>query len=161
LRRRKLGIKADAFFAVKTWTRAEDAMLGTMFDRLVAERLGRSSKSVYKRRKKLGIKGIDAAWNNRAWTAAEDRLLGTVSDSHVAKRLGIGIMSVFRRLRRLGITASQPKQLVAKSVPAHGASLLDHTLGIKPVSDMSHAEYLKAVRLLRGGLNEKPKRHRK
>lgn len=43
----------------RTWSTEEDALLGTNTDRIIAERLGRSSVSVSNRRKKLGIKRPD------------------------------------------------------------------------------------------------------
>jgi hypothetical protein len=39
----------------RPWTQAEDALLGTDFDRVIAAKLGRVTTAVTYRRKKLGI----------------------------------------------------------------------------------------------------------
>jgi len=43
------------------WTKALDALLGTMPDHKVAQRIGVTPLSVFKRRKKLGIRAVNRA----------------------------------------------------------------------------------------------------
>jgi hypothetical protein len=88
------------------WKPDEDALLGTMKDREVAERIGRSEAAVSERRYVLDV----AALTKRAprgkpiaWTPAKDRLLGTMSDVDLACRLRCSPMTVFYRRRRLKI----------------------------------------------------------
>jgi hypothetical protein len=90
------------------WTSEEDALLGTMKDRDVAARIGRSESAVSERRYVLGV----AAFTKRAprgkpitWTPAKDRLLGTMSDANLARKLQCSPMTVFYRRRRLKIPA--------------------------------------------------------
>lgn len=88
------------------WTAAEDVLLGTMKDRDVAARTGRSEAGVSERRYELGMppftrratRGIPIAW-----TEAKDQLLGTVSDVALARRLRCSPMTVFYRRRRLNV----------------------------------------------------------
>jgi hypothetical protein len=90
--------------AGEPWTAEEDALLGTMKDRDVAARIGRSESAVSERRYALDV----AAFTERAppgkpiWTPAKDRLLGTMSDVDLARRLHCSPMAVFHRRRKLG-----------------------------------------------------------
>jgi len=90
------------------WTPEDDAVLGTMKDRDVGERIGRSESAVSDRRYVLGV----AAFTKRAprgksatWTPAKDRLLGTMADGDLARELRCSPMAVFYRRKRLKIPA--------------------------------------------------------
>jgi hypothetical protein len=69
------------------WTADENTLLGTMKDREVAEKTGRTELAVSSRRYILGV----PAFTKRApqgepftWTPAKDRLLGTMPDGKLA-----------------------------------------------------------------------------
>jgi len=90
------------------WTAEEDALLGTVKDRDVGERIGRSESAVSDRRYVLGV----AAFTKRkrrgkpiSWTPATDRLLGTMPDGDLARKLRCSPMAVFYRRKRLKIPA--------------------------------------------------------
>ena len=90
------------------WTPAEDALLGTMNDKDVAARIGRSEPAVSDSRYVLGV----AAFTRPAprgkqvtWTPAKDLLLGTMPDSNSARKLRCSPMVVFYRRKRLEIPA--------------------------------------------------------
>jgi hypothetical protein len=94
--------------AGESWTAEEDALLGTMTDRNVSDRTGRSESAVSERRYALCV----AAFTKRAprgkpitWTPVKDRLLGTISDVDLARRLRCSAMAVFYRRKRLKIAA--------------------------------------------------------
>jgi hypothetical protein len=88
----------------RPWQPAEDALLGKLIDKKVAQRTGRSVHSVARRRRELGIPALGARTpqTQRPWTAEEDDLLGTVTDKDLALRLGCLTKEVFWRRRRLG-----------------------------------------------------------
>ena len=90
------------------WTPDEDALVGTMKDRDVGERIGRSESAVSDRRYVLGV----AAFTKRkrrgkpiTWTPAKERLLGTMPDGELARKLRCSPMAVFYRRKRLKIPA--------------------------------------------------------
>ena len=88
------------------WTPEEDALLGTMRDRDVADRIGRSEGAVADRRYVLDVSPFvkrKPRGQMVTWTLAKDRLLGTVSDSALARRLRCSPVIVFKRRRRLRI----------------------------------------------------------
>ena len=89
------------------WTDAETALLGTAFDRVIAKKLGRTSKAVERKRHDLGI----APFHNhqRVWTKRELALLGKLSDAKVARRLGICRRAVLMQRKRLGIACANPR----------------------------------------------------
>ena len=78
----------------------EDKLMGTMPDRELALRLGRTHKAVEARRIHLGIPKFDPRIHK--WTAEEDALLGVEADGQIASRLGLSISAVAHRRRRLG-----------------------------------------------------------
>lgn len=88
------------------WTQAMDALLGTMLDQDLAEKLGCTAAAVRNRRRLLEIPGcrnpISAA-NKVEWTPAMDALLGTITDTDLAKLMGCSKSSVLTRRRQLGI----------------------------------------------------------
>ena len=88
------------------WKAEEDALLGTMKDADVGERIGRSESAVSDRRYTLNV----AAFIKRAprgtpvdWTPAKEQLLGTMSDTDLARKFGCSGMAVFYRRKRLKI----------------------------------------------------------
>jgi hypothetical protein len=92
------------------WTGAEDALLGTMRDKDVAAKIGRSAAAVADRRYVLCI----PAFTKRAargkpvkWTVARLKMLGAMTDAELAARLGCTIEVVRNQRRRLGIVASK------------------------------------------------------
>src|SRR5437867_12968044 len=101
---KRLGTRPPA--AGVPWTADEEALLGTMKDREVAERTGRTESAVSSRRYVFNV----AAFTNRKargkpvkWTPTKERLLGTMPDTVLARRLDCSPMSVFNRRRRLKI----------------------------------------------------------
>jgi hypothetical protein len=74
-KRRRLGIPG----VVDRWNSEELALLGTMKDREVAERLGRTTAAVRRKRGMVGIASSVARWR-----ADEIALLGTDADKVVA-----------------------------------------------------------------------------
>jgi hypothetical protein len=88
------------------WTPEEDALLGTMPDKDVAERIGRTPTAVHAHRSDLGIPSFFMRKPPRKpprWTPEKDALLGTMPDSVLARKLRCSPMSVFYRRRRLKI----------------------------------------------------------
>jgi DNA-binding CsgD family transcriptional regulator len=84
--------------APKPWRAEDDALLGTVSDQEIAQRLGRSATSVKARRTRLGI-----ASNRHWWTPGQDVLLGKFPDEELARRLGRSLEAVRARRERLGI----------------------------------------------------------
>jgi hypothetical protein len=62
-------------------TADEDRLLGTMTDRNVAQRLGRSRQAVAERRRKLRIPPFQP--HRRPWSRLEEELLGTMPDARL------------------------------------------------------------------------------
>lgn len=64
------------------WTEGELALLGTMPDKEVAARIGRSVGAVHDHRRKLGVPSFFPRTVRRVtvWTGAMDKLLGTMPD---------------------------------------------------------------------------------
>ena len=83
------------------WSEREERLLGTMTDRAVAERIGRTRKAVETRRLERGIAPVRA--RARRWTKREERLLGRMTDGAVARRLGVARRTAWMRRRKLGI----------------------------------------------------------
>lgn len=86
------------------WSEEEDALLGTMPDKPLAKKLGRSVEAVCARRheKRISLR--------RKWRPDEERRLGTLPDAQVAKLLQRDQASVTERRRRLGIPSFEEKQ---------------------------------------------------
>ena len=88
------------------WTVEEEALLGTMPDKEVAARIGRSITAVHDHRRKLGIPSFYKRKPRRepsVWTPKKDALLGTMPDSDLARKVRCSPLSVFYRRRKLGI----------------------------------------------------------
>jgi hypothetical protein len=66
------------------WTADEDRLLGTMTDRDLAQRLGRSRGTIIKRRRKLRLAPFHP--HTGLWSQAEEDLLGTMPDRRLACR---------------------------------------------------------------------------
>jgi len=91
------------------WTPASDALLGTMVDQDIAEKLGCTVAAIRNRRHLLEIprcRNTISAANKVEWTPALDALLGTIPDSDLAKMMGCSRASVYTRRRQLGIPRS-------------------------------------------------------
>src|SRR5207249_5735360 len=86
------------------WTKAEDALLGTMPDRRLAKKLGRSFKAVRARRHAKRISFY------RKWLPKEDKVLGTRTDLEVAKRIRRTPGVVADRRRALGIACFEARR---------------------------------------------------
>ena len=80
--------------------------MGTMADRLLAEKLGVSLPAVISRRSQRGIIGANP---RRAWTASEETLLGTMPDSQLAGKLSRTELGVAIRRRELQIPVLRRK----------------------------------------------------
>lgn len=87
------------------WTAESSALLGTMPDRHLAQRLGITPVMVAYQRKQLGIKQYAAP---STWAAENDQLLGTKTDAVLAKELGVAKHTVLNRRRELKIPAFGP-----------------------------------------------------
>jgi hypothetical protein len=86
------------------WTKAQDALLGTMSDQRLARRLGRSPAAVKGRR---NLKRISL---RRKWKSADDKLLGAKPDNDIARLTGFKTSSVAERRRKLGIPSLEARQ---------------------------------------------------
>ena len=87
------------------WTREHAALLGTMPDRHLAQRLGITPVMVAYQRKRLGIKKFAPP---SAWSDQHDHLLGTKTDAALAQELGVQKHLVLKRRRALKIPAFGP-----------------------------------------------------
>ena len=87
------------------WTREHAALLGTMPDRHLAQRLGITPVMVAYQRKRLGIKKFAPP---SAWSDQHDHLLGTKTDAALAQELGVPKHLVLKRRRALKIPAFGP-----------------------------------------------------
>ena len=87
------------------WTAESSALLGTMPDRHIAQKLGITPVMVAYQRKRLGIKQYAAP---STWAAENDHLLGTKTDAALAKELGVPKHVVLKRRRALKIPAFGP-----------------------------------------------------
>lgn len=87
------------------WTAESAALLGTMPDRHIAQKLGITPVMVAYQRKRLGIKQYAAP---STWAAENDHLLGTKTDAVLAKELGVPKHVVLKRRCALKIPAFGP-----------------------------------------------------
>ena len=87
------------------WTAESSALLGTMPDRHIAQKLGITPVMVAYQRKRLGIKQYAAP---STWAAENDHLLGTKTDAALAKELGVPKHVVLKRRCALKIPAFGP-----------------------------------------------------
>jgi hypothetical protein len=97
------------------WTAEEDALLGTMKDKDVAARTGRTDGAVSDHRYVLGVPAfVKRAPRGKSveWTPAKERLLGTMPDTVLARRLRCSPMMVRWRRKRLGIPAHREGRIV-------------------------------------------------
>jgi hypothetical protein len=85
------------------WTAAQLQLLGTMSDKEVARRVGRTESWVGVKRRSLGIPALMPG--QRLWTASERALLGQVTDAEAARRLNRTVHSVYSMRQDLGIAA--------------------------------------------------------
>lgn len=86
----------------RVWTAAEEALLGTDRDEVIAERINRSVGAVEARRHLLEVRASGSA---RSWTAAEVALLGTDTDAAVAEKIGRTRSAVSQKRLALGVGA--------------------------------------------------------
>jgi hypothetical protein len=77
--------------------------LGTLPDRELAQRLGRTLAAVRVRRIEFGL---HAPSTRRRWEPEEDRLLGTAPDAEIAQQLNRTLSAVKSRRKDLGIPAA-------------------------------------------------------
>lgn len=103
-----------------TWTVAEEALLGTMPDTVIAERLDLTPSTVTKYRQSLGIESFRKG-GDVEWTPGMLRLLGDVPDGTLAREYGISHSSV--KIRRIeegiypyGQTAMDPDPVLPLDV---------------------------------------------
>ena len=93
---------------VRLFTPEEEALLGTMLDKDVAAKTGRSFASIVGRRALLGIESFRKRTRSngrprKPFSPDEDALLGTLPDQEVADRLNRGLDGVRERRIALGI----------------------------------------------------------
>lgn len=114
---RKLKVSYSAVYRAKviygflpgsshSWTPAEDALLGTDIDDVIAKRIGRKPWAVGLRRKMLGIR----TKLHPRWTEEEDSILGLASDAELAEALGRSESTVRKRRSLLGIRGNPQKE---------------------------------------------------
>lgn len=96
----------------KSWTKREIARLGTVSDRALAQRLGRTRKAVEAQRRQLGI--APHVPHARVWTKRELALLGTMPDAVLAARLGCSRKHVLETRQRLGVKTATPRNTPRK-----------------------------------------------
>lgn len=87
------------------WTTEETALLGTMADREVAERINVSWGAVRKKRISLGIEPFrqGGGWPHGIWTEAVLSRLGKVPHSVIARDIGVSRERVRQKCQELGI----------------------------------------------------------
>lgn len=90
-----------------------DALLGTVFDRELAERFGVSPIAVGRRRRELKV----SAKRHASWTPEAELLIGTMPDSQLGEQLGISVDAVRYHKYKLGIPSWQPQTPDAIWVP--------------------------------------------
>jgi len=81
----RLGVPALRPQNIKKWTRPEENVLGTLADRKIARRLGRSDGGVRAHRLTLGLHKCHLI--SRMWLPEEEKLLGTAEDKEIARLL--------------------------------------------------------------------------
>jgi len=86
---------------VRRWTKAEDALLGTMRDEMLAKKLNRPKMGVLLRRQRLKIPICEPM--RYKWTSATDKLFHQFPNAEIARRLGITPSAVQNRRFRLGV----------------------------------------------------------
>ena len=89
---------------VREWTPAEDAMLGTAPDSVIARSLARSKSTISNRRRQLGIPNF-----RPVWAAEAEAMLGTMPDHAVSAITGKSLTQVSNRRKELGIPAWRVK----------------------------------------------------
>ena len=93
------------------WKPEHLALLGTMSDHDVAERIGGKAEKVLAKRQALGIKPFKPETSpikgkprpNFDWNDETVKLLGTMTDAELAKKLGLANTTVAAKRRSLGI----------------------------------------------------------
>lgn len=118
MRRRKQGPSVSRRMRAPNaseWTDETLALLGRVPDSELAARLGFSTVSVYRERRRRQIPAHRAKRDVVVWTDEMVALLGTDSDSRVAASLGIGHGSVARKRQLLGIAAHVPRRGVPEA----------------------------------------------
>jgi hypothetical protein len=91
--------------SVPRWTEAQEALLGTDQDAVIAHRIGRTVEAVAVRRRLLGVLSFGGA---PSWTDAELKLLGTATDAALASRLNRTRSSVIQKRIAFGIAPYRP-----------------------------------------------------
>jgi hypothetical protein len=84
------------------WTRNTIAMLGTMPDAALAEKLRVATQTVFKKRQKLGIPASRPP-KSIVWTREMITTLGRVPDREFAKTFGMNVLTVYHKRLELGI----------------------------------------------------------
>jgi hypothetical protein len=98
-----LGIPAWNVSYSRPWTTAEEALLGVVPDRELAERLGRTFLAVQARREIKHLPPVNP--ERRRFTKEEDALLKSLSNLEAARKLGRNIQVVAARRRYLSSQA--------------------------------------------------------
>jgi hypothetical protein len=86
------------------WTPDEVALLGTLSDAEVAQKIGRSQSAVLKKRGRLGRAAVTAqgvAYSRRLWTAEADKAVRTLSPQEAARVTGRSLGAVYHRKQYL------------------------------------------------------------
>lgn len=123
----------------RIWSDEEIAMLGTMSDVDLAEKLGIPKANVTSRRHKLGIAPFNAhkSITTRPWTDKEIALLGAMPDASVAHMTNRALNSVQQMRHRMRIPAYNKK-----------TSKIDRAfLAWHSALEMSAPEFFKAIQM--------------
>lgn len=81
------------------WTAARDALLGTMPDDLLGDKMGCNGEAVRRRRIRLDVPAFRAEFN---WTPVADDLIARLPIPQAAKKLSISQIAVRIRRSRTG-----------------------------------------------------------
>lgn len=98
-KRESLNIKAKS---KSIWKKKDIALLGTMSDKNVAQRIGLSATCIINKRKELGIAPFSAVLKIN-WTKTLLNQLGKISDSQLAFKMGVHTSAVHKKRVELGI----------------------------------------------------------
>jgi hypothetical protein len=93
----------------RRWTKEEVAVLGTMPDAIVAQKLNRTKQAIRMQRRLRGIAPVaEDLPKAKIWTAREEKMLGRFSDVELAEKLGRTVLAVACRRSGLGKEAKDP-----------------------------------------------------
>ena len=111
------------------WSHEEEQLLGTNYDYIIAQTIGKTYSEVQNRRLKLGIDAWDG--NNIKWTKKEIGLLGKISDRELAKIKGCSYSVVAKKRKSLNIKSKNTKYKWTETSLALLGTMTDKDLATK------------------------------